>query len=424
MDTLNVTLSVLALIIATLTVERTMRVFFEKRKTALVGTVFSYLFLLLTLSLHLHVILDIFLHFFALAMISLNYTSVTIKRIAAVAGSHYVLISQTAINSALLRILPPDWPMGHLGLIMLLTSLFIYFVAWIAFLTFKNIKKTEVNLSKLWLPLIIFPIVYTFIELLHFFIDPRIVGVAANVFNFSGVILLIFYLYNIISKVFEDSLKSALHAQEREYYFTQCELMQESVEKMKAYRHDVKLHLTTLKNFTTDNKEARDYLNRLLEDVEESEMYSDTGNIAFDSIINFKIKDVVANHIHFQLRIFVPPALNIEVADVVTILGNLLDNAFDAVANVDEKMIRLTVEVNKGVLFIKLENSYDGVIKYVEGKNEAGKVIATRKDGDGHGYGLRNIQKSVEKYDGQMDIRHEGNVFSVNILMYIENVQA
>ena len=163
------------------------------------------------------------------------------------------------------------------------------------------------------------------------------------------------------------------------------------------------------------------FLNTLLDDVEESEIYSDTGNIAFDSIINFKIKDVVANHINFQLNILIPPTLNIEVADVVTILGNLLDNAFDAVAKVEDKMIKLTVEVNKGVLFIKLENTYDGVVNHADGKNGAENMFVSRKDGDNHGYGLKNIQKSIDKYDGQMDISHEGNVFSVSILMYVEN---
>ncbi|MCL2426740.1 MAG: ATP-binding protein, partial [Oscillospiraceae bacterium] len=153
-----------------------------------------------------------------------------------------------------------------------------------------------------------------------------------------------------------------------------------------------------------------------------NEIYSDTGNIAFDSIINFKIKDVVANHINFRLNIFIPPVLNIEVADVVTILGNLLDNAFEAVANVEDKVINLGVEVNKGILFIKLENTFDGVVNYADGKSGT-KTITSRKEGEGHGYGLRNIQKSIEKYDGQMDISHEASVFLVNILMYVEDIE-
>ena len=407
--------------ISTLAVERTMRVFFVKRRTSFVVTALSYLFFWATFMLHFHEIVDVLIYFSALTVITLNYESVAMKRVAAVAAGHYVMLSITIINSALLRHLPTVWLTDNAHLVVLFISMFMYLVALMVFPFFKHIKKNAVNLNKLWFPLIIFPIAHTFIEFFHN-VNTPIVFVSVNVFNTLGFILVFFFLYNIISKVFADSLKSALHAQEREYYFTQCQLMQESVDKMKAYRHDVKLHLTTLKNFAVDNKEATDYLNNLLGDVEESEVYSDTGNIAFDSIINFKIKDIVAKHINFRLNIFIPPALNIEVADVVTILGNLLDNAFDAVEKVEDKMIRLTVEVNKGVLFIKVENTYDGVVKYVDGKNETEKVIATRKDGDGHGYGLRNIQKSVERYDGQIDISHEGNVFSVNILMYVENL--
>jgi len=423
MDLLNAAFSILAFVIATLTVERTMRVFFEERKVPFAATVFSYLLLLFTLMLHLHEIADVFLHFLALTIISLNYKSVAMKRVAAVAGGHFVLQALTDINSFLARFLPTAWVVHNEVLALVLTSLFIYLVARVVFPLFKHIKKSRADLNKLWLPLIIFPIAYTVISLFRH-VNLTAFAVIVVVLNNLGIILIFFYLYNSLSKVFEDSVSSALHAQEREYYFTQCELMQESVDKMKAYRHDVKLHLAALKKFTPDNKEARDYLNTLLGDVEESEIYSDTGNIAFDSIINFKIKDVLENHINFQLNIFIPPALNIEVADVVTILGNLLDNAFDAVAKVEDKMVKLTVEVKKGVLFIRLDNTYDGVVNYAAGKDGAKTGIVSRKDGENHGYGLRNIQKSVEKYDGQIDISHEGNVFSVNILMYVEDVKA
>jgi len=159
-----------------------------------------------------------------------------------------------------------------------------------------------------------------------------------------------------------------------------------------------------------------------LGDIEKSDIYSDTGNIAFDSIINFKLKDVLSHNINLQTKIFVPPELSIDVSDVVTILGNLLDNAFDAVVKVEDREIRLTVEANKGNLFIKVENTFDGMVKYTESKDQTKKIIATRKKGDNHGYGLKNIRNSVEKYNGYVEITHEDNVFSVMILMYVEEV--
>jgi len=193
--------------------------------------------------------------------------------------------------------------------------------------------------------------------------------------------------------------------------------MQESVEEIKAYRHDVKLHLATLKDFTADNKPATDYLDSLLNGIGEKEVHSNTGNIAFDSIINFKLKNTREKNIATDINVLVPPALNIEAVDVVTIIGNLLDNALDAVEKADDKFIKLSVEVSKGNLFIKTENSFDGDVKYVE--RDGKMVIATSKKGTGHGYGIKNICKSIEKYNGFADISHEGNVFSVGILLYI-----
>ncbi|MCL2367915.1 MAG: GHKL domain-containing protein [Oscillospiraceae bacterium] len=368
---------------------------------------------------HIHEMVDLFLHFSALTVIALNYESVAVKRVAAVAAGHYVMLSTTVINAAFMRHFPTAWLFEHAPLGLLFISLFIYLMALTVFPLFKHIKKTEVNLNKLWFPLIIFPIAHTAIELFHTINLPA-VFVSVNVFSTLGFILIFFFLYNIISKVFEDALQSALHAQEREYYFSQCKLMQESVDKMKAYRHDVKLHLAALKEFTADNEAAAEYLNTLLGDIEESEVYSDTGNIAFDSIINFKLKDVLRDNIDLSVKIFLPPELNIEVADVVTILGNLLDNAFEAVAKVADKRIKLTIEANKGNLFIKLDNSFDGAVNYAPGQNGAEPVILSRKEGGNHGYGLRNIQKSVEKYNGQMDITHGDNLFSVVILLYVD----
>ena len=74
------------------------------------------------------------------------------------------------------------------------------------------------------------------------------------------------------------------------------------------------------------------------------------------------------------------------------------------------------MEFNHENLFIRVDNSFDGEVKYDDKKE---KTIVTRKDGDNHGYGLKNIQKSIEKYNGHLDISHEDNIFSVGILLYV-----
>jgi len=413
--------------ILTLTVERGMRVFFEKRRTHIIVAAFSYFFLWAALVLQSwwlnNAILALFVYFLALLIVSLNYESVPMKKAAAVAGSHYMLLSATAIFQSLVHFLPTTLSIDNVGFSVILSSLSIYIVALTVFPLFKHIKKATINLNKMWLPFAIFPITHTFVEL-FFHMNPTIVTAFLSVFNNLGIILVFFYLYNILSKTFEETLTSALHSQEKEYYFAQCQLMQESVEQVKSIRHDMKLHLAAIRDYTAHDKanEATNYLDSLLDDIGESEIYSDTGNIAFDSIINFKLKDVLSNHIDLQIKIFVPPQLNIEVSDIVTILGNLLDNAFDAVAKVEGKRIKLDVESSKGSLFIKIDNTFDGEVKYADSAGSTKQVIISRKGGDSHGYGLKNVLRIVEKYDGHMDISHEDNIFSVGILLYVDDM--
>ena len=236
------------------------------------------------------------------------------------------------------------------------------------------------------------------------------------------VFVMLVLLYDTLSAAHDDRLKSALDAQEKEYYFTQCRLMQESVEQTKAARHDMMTHLAAIKGYAQENKVSAiiDYLDALLGTISETKAYSNTGNIAFDSIINYKLKYAKQENIQLAIRLAIPPAINIALSDTAIILGNLLDNALDAVAKLPEKEIKLDIEYSRQALFIHVKNSYDGIVSYAAGPGKGEKRIASRKDGSEHGHGLKNIKRAIEKYNGHMDIAHEAKTFSVTILLYID----
>jgi len=412
--------------IAIFAVERTMNVFFEKRRTSFPIIALSYISVWVGLGLQIwlrNVALSFGAFILPIVIVTLNYDSTKTRRLAAVIGSFLMMQLSTGIIQTLLLLVPVHLHGYIIDATFIFATIIVYFMALVMYKRFKNIKMPAQNLHKMLIPFLFVPVTQLFIAI---FIDTNalVATLIQSTSNAFGITFLFFYLYYSVSKSYEKDIKSALHSQEKEYYFTQCQLMQESVDKMKLYRHDIKLHLATLKDFTMSNKadEATNYLNSLIGSLGKSEAYSDTGNIAFDSIINFKLRDVLDDHINLKIKIFVPPELNIEVADVVTILGNLLDNAFDAVARVEDKMINLTVEANKGNLFIKVDNTFDGVVQYADNATEEKTHIVSRKGGDEHGHGLKNIQKSVEKYDGHMDITHADNIFSVGILLYVDEL--
>ena len=414
-----------------LAIERFMGVFFEKRRTTLPIFVLSFLPYFMLSGIHRFSLMTevyvshVLVISFALFIVSLNYESSMMKRLVAVASNYVfftVLINFVLLITSFFPAPPVENELYIWGLLYVFGGILSCLVA-LLLRRFKSIRKNNVAFPSLWISMLFVQVLI----IISAFYVPENSQVFLSFLNFTtlfilfGVNLFAFYLYDTISSKYEDKLKSALHDQEKEYYFAQCQLMQESVENMKSYKHDVRHHLSTLKGFTADNKAAADYLNSLLGEICEREVYSDTGNIAFDSIINFNLRNAIENNIKLDIQLFIPPSLNIDVVDVVTILGNLLSNALDAVLRVEDRMIRLDIKSSKGNLFMKIDNTFDGKVIYAESKNGTEKIITTRKDGGGHGYGLKNIRKSVEKYNGHMDISHDDKVFSVGILLYVED---
>ena len=416
--------------------ERLMGVFFEKRRTSLPLWLGAYLLYYILSSIAFlqfnFPFLSLGISVLTLFVITLTYEGSMIKRLMAV-GSILVLVIalETIVTVALHG--PQDWhTVGNafdFQIYVFIIIGFSFYSVAVLFRKFKNIKKNTISSPGLLIAIIVIPIASTiaFYFLATHLSQVPVLIITAVIFATN---ILFFMFQDHLSAAYEDKLISALHQQEKDYYFFQLQLMQQSAEQVKAIRHDMKLHLATATDFIKkDNaKDAGDYLEGLLGDINKSQVYSDTGNFAVDSIINFKLKTAVENNIHTDIDLFVPPTLNVGVSHMVTILGNLLDNALEAVAKVEDRRIKLHITSNKGNLLIKVENTFDGVVKTVE-KNPQGKgfpiqidgkerYLISRKEEDNHGYGLSNIQKAVEKVQGHLEIGYEGNVFWVGVLLY------
>jgi len=220
-----------------------------------------------------------------------------------------------------------------------------------------------------------------------------------------GINVIVFYLHDRLSAAHARNLETALYEREKEYYLEQCQMMQKSIEQERTVRHDTLTHFVTLKGIADKNgdREAAGYLDGLLANAGPGDPHSDTGKVIFDSVINYKLRNANRDGVIPQIRLHrIPHELNVDASDLAVILGNLLDNALDAVARLDpgNRTIRLNAEFSRQALFIQVENPFDGTLKY-SGKPSA-TTLATRKSGSDHGHGLRNIRRALKKYNGGM----------------------
>ena len=101
-------------------------------------------------------------------------------------------------------------------------------------------------------------------------------------------------------------------------------------------------------------------------------------------------------------------------SDLYALFGNIIDNAIEAVSVLDEdkRTISLSVSEKSGFIVINIYNRYDGELSF-----ESGLPRTTKSDESMHGFGMKSVQATCEKYGGSMSIRTDKNVFNLNIII-------
>lgn len=104
-----------------------------------------------------------------------------------------------------------------------------------------------------------------------------------------------------------------------------------------------------------------------------------------------------------------------EDADIYALFGNILDNAIEAVEQLEDRekrLISLTVRAQDHFLFIDQENYYVGTLVM-----EQGLPMTTKADKRFHGFGMQSIKMLTEKYGGDLQVRVGGGIYRLSIML-------
>lgn len=308
---------------------------------------------------------------------------------------------------------------NELGLFI---SRMIIFLIVLLISCFTNRRKQQ-KLLPAWMMFVspCIPVLTISIELLFTSISGATVQLAViSMILLFAINVVMFFLYDILAITYARAMQAATTEQEKIYYQNQCKLMQDSVEQARTFHHDISNHFMMIQNFLEQGKvrEATQYLHELEQrEKEKSILYSDTGNIVVDSIINYKLGSLADHNIGITIDILIPTELPMEITDLSTILTNLLDNAVQALQNIErevERKFEIDMNYRKGILFILVKNTYQGEVRY-----ENGEIVTTKRDTEKHGYGLKNIVSAAEKYDGICQFHHDGDCFNAEVMLYL-----
>lgn len=230
--------------------------------------------------------------------------------------------------------------------------------------------------------------------------------------------IIVFYLYYLIVDAYNQQREKEKLEQEIKIYSNQIKNIMFSETKIRSLQHDMKHHINALGILAkqNDNNKLIEYLIDIKGEIENKNEVLYSGNKDIDGILNYIMQDANESLKNVNIKVNVPREPIIGIYNLTIILGNLLENAITAAKISKDKKLEVKITLNKGILFIKIRNSFNGeVIRQGE------KWITTKEEKELHGIGLENVQRIVDENNGSIKVCYDNNIFDVTVMLYTSN---
>ncbi len=287
----------------------------------------------------------------------------------------------------------------------------------IALSNLKNLKNNVPVPNFYWFSTVFvsFATIYIFILLLsnNNFSQAMVLILTCLILCIDFIIL---FLYDNLCKAFSLKTEKLLLEQQNKMYHNQLELIQQSVKSTQIVRHDMKNHMIALKNLCLESgcEKVEKYVDSMFLEVDEVKAFSCSGNFVFDSIVNFKMQLLLNMKVDICIDIQIPETLHIADYDLTVVIGNLMDNAVEALKKCPDssREFKFKAFYEKGNLIIVIVNSHVG---HIEEKN--GEFISTKKNSWDHGIGTKSVKNAVERNQGAVFYEYDECYFKAQVVL-------
>jgi hypothetical protein len=283
----------------------------------------------------------------------------------------------------------------------------------------RGIFQLEINKHELWAAVFIAAAVFAFSNL-SFIVKntPFSAGVVADIFyirtlvDVAGIMILYVYQSRICELLAEKELRNIHNMLKAQY--DKYRNYQSTFEVINLKYHDLKHQIAGLRAEMSDEK-REEWLNTLEQELESYSPELETGNSVLDTLIAGKMMNCRANNIKVTCVADGDVLDFMHVADICTIFGNALDNAIESVTLIDDpekRLVHIAMSQKKNFVLIQISNYCESDLTM---KN--GYPVTTKADKGNHGFGLKSIRYTVEKYHGTLNFALKDNWFELKILI-------
>ena len=194
----------------------------------------------------------------------------------------------------------------------------------------------------------------------------------------------------------------------------QYQLSKENIDIINRKCHDLKHQVAAIR--AVQNESQRD---RYLDEMEKSVMIYDsavqTGNEVLNTILTERSLSCEKEGISWTCMADGKQLDFMDPVDLYTIFGNVLDNAIESVRKLkdpERRIVSVTLYSKRNMTVLQVENYFDHDVQF-----EDGLPVTSKGDTNYHGFGLKSIRSTVEKYGGSLSIDAQDHIFLLCIVL-------
>ena len=238
-------------------------------------------------------------------------------------------------------------------------------------------------------------------------------GAVLLYFSNAAIFIILEKYTNVMNKIKYSELYTVKRDMENDHFQNILKIN----ENYRCFIHDVHSYFNSFRTLAQNGENTKiveiiDELKGKLQEETKFAIYS--GNPVFNAILSERVTK--AKDLGVELSLFVEKNLNLDFindADMISMFGNLLDNALEGAAKCKPESRKVDVKLFMGTnyfLILHIENSYS-----VKTKRDGERLITTKQDSRHHGLGIGIVKGLAEKYGGTLNLVQNDEIFATTL---------
>jgi len=179
----------------------------------------------------------------------------------------------------------------------------------------------------------------------------------------------------------------------------------EFVAQAKTHRHDLHHHINLITDYLErgDLEGVKSYLRQYQAELDADRLEEYCENATANAFLRHTARLCGGSAVSFTCRAVIPQTLSLTGPELATVMGNVLENAWEASRRSETPWIAVTARTRGNVLLMEVKNAVSG-----ESRFEDGLPVSTKLGG---GLGLRSVSRVLEKHGGVLHCFRTGDTF-------------